>query len=125
MTHAQSKAVLLLASVYNVLGGLTIIFLLEVLAPFIGFEPRGNMLFRLFAGGTAITFGIAYFQLAYSGTFRTPILFFGNGLKYWAFIAALWCYLFFDLSISVLLGFGVGNLCFALLFTRILLGRAE
>jgi hypothetical protein len=114
-----------LASIYNVTGGLAIIFLLDVLAPLVSFEPLGNMLFRLFVGGTAVTFGLAYFHLAQSSTYRAPILFFGTGLKYWAFVAALLSYLFYGLSFSMLFLFGVANLCFALLFTFIIFAKSS
>jgi hypothetical protein len=125
MTRAQSKVVLLLASAYNIGGGVAIIFFLGALAPLIGFEPSTNMLFRLFVGGTTITFGIAYFNLTKAETYRAPILFYGTGLKYWAFVAALVSFLFFGLSASVLVLFGVVNLCFALLFTLILVAKAR
>src|SRR5262249_52087921 len=70
MTRAQSRAILLLASAYNTGGGIAIIFFLDALSPLIGFEPATNMLFRLFVGGTTITFGIAYFNLAKAETYR-------------------------------------------------------
>lgn len=120
MNHAQSKIVLTLASIYNFIGSFGIIFFLDPLAPLIDFEPTGNMFFRLFVGGTGITFGLAYVHVLRSGTYRSPLLFLGAGLKYWAFIAALVSYRFFGLSLSVLFMFGLLNLCFAVLFTLIL-----
>ena len=64
MSGMQMKIVLYAAAAFNISGGLLIIFLLETIAPFVRFAPPGNMLFRLFVGGTAITFGIAYFFTA-------------------------------------------------------------
>jgi hypothetical protein len=123
VTAESSKRILLSASLYNVSGGISIVFLLDVLAPLVGIAP-GNMLFRLFVGGTAITFGLAYLYVARSGRYREPILFFGTGLKYWAFVAAVISYAFYDLSLTMLLLFGIANLGFALLFTLILKNNA-
>lgn len=125
MTRTQSKTILTLASAYNVMGGVVIIFFLDVLAPLVGFAPLGNMLFRLFVGGTAVALGLAYLHLAQSSTYRAPILFVGTAMKYWAFVAALVSYLFFGLSVSMLVLFGVANLCFALLFTFILFAKGH
>jgi hypothetical protein len=124
VTAKSAKAILLLASAYNLSGGLSIVFLLDALAPLVGMAHTGNMLFRLFVGGTAITFGLAYLYVARSGKYREPILFFGTGLKYWAFVAAIVSYAFYDLSLAMLLLFGVANLSFALLFTLILKNKA-
>lgn len=120
MTPRQAKTILYLAAIYNISGGLGIIFFLELLAPLVGLTPGGPLLFRLFVGGTAITFGLAYAYCARSARPQTALLAFGTGLKYWAFTAALLAYLLHDLSLTMLLIFGVANLIFALLFTAIL-----
>lgn len=125
MTHSKSKVILFLASAYNISGGVAVILLLDLLSPITGFESTSNMLFRLFVGGTAITFGLAYLNLAKAEKHRAPILYYGTGLKYWAFVAALVSFLHFGLPLSILFGFGVGNLCFALLFTLILVSKTE
>jgi hypothetical protein len=119
MIPAHSKLVLASAAIYNMTGGIAIIFFLHVLAPLLNFEPIGNMLFRLFVGGTAVTLGVAYLQIARAGVHRVPLLAFGTVLKYWAFLAALVSYFFFGLSAEVFVLFGVTNLCFAILFTLV------
>ena len=121
MKRLDPKIVLASAAIYNVSGGVGIIFFLGILAPLLGFDPGSNMLFRLFVGGTAITFGLAYAYLLRSGTYRAPLLLFGTGLKYWAFVAALVAYFFFGLPASVLVLFGLLNLLFAVLFTIVLM----
>lgn len=121
MLRLNPKVVLASAAVYNISGGVAIILFLGALAPVLGFDPGSNMLFRLFVGGTAITFGLAYLHLVLGTVYRTPLLFFGTGLKYWAFVAALVSYLSFGLPASVLVLFGVLNLLFAVLFTVVLI----
>jgi hypothetical protein len=119
-TSSQSKLILNAAALYNLAGGLSIIFLLEVTGPLVGFAPDGNMLFRLFVGGTAITFGLAYGYVARTSAYGSALLAFGTGLKYWAFVASLISHLFFGLSLAMLLLFGVPNLIFAVLFSMVL-----
>lgn len=114
------KGILLSASVYNITGGLLIIFLLDRIGPFVDFTDPGSMLFRLFVGGTAITFGIGYLNLGRGREGGSGFLYYGAGLKYWAFIISTYCFLSSDLSIQMLLAFGLPNLVFAVLFTRIL-----
>lgn len=111
---------LLSAAVYNISGGILIIFLLDWIGPFVDFTNPGSMLFRLFVGGTAITFGIGYLNLGRGRGEGSSFLYYGAGLKYWAFIISSYCFLFSDLSIQMVLAFGVPNLVFAILFTRIL-----
>lgn len=121
INRLNPRVILASASIYNLSGGIGIIFFLDAPAPILGLEAGSNMLFRLFVGGTAITFGLAYFYVFRSRIYRTPILFFGTGLKYWAFVAALVSYFFFGLPASVLVLFGLLNLCFAVLFTFVLM----
>jgi hypothetical protein len=120
MNDRIRKLVVLAAAAYNLSGGLSILLLFDTVAPLVSLEDRGNMLFRMFVGGTAITFGLAYLHVARSGRYRDPLLRFGTGLKYWAFAAAVTAYIFHGLSLAMLLVFGIANLCFALLFTWIL-----
>jgi len=117
------KVVLLGAAAYNIGGALLILFLLERVAPLVGFAPLGNALFRLFVGGTALTFGIAYADLSRRPGGDLRLLYYGTALKYWAFLVSLYCFLFEGLSSQVLLLFGCGNLLFAVLFTWILAHR--
>ena len=115
------KGILLSASVYNITGGILIIFLLDIIGPFVGFTNPGSMLFRLFVGGTAITFGIGYLNLGRGSEQRNTFLYYGAGLKYWAFVISMYCVLFSGLSLQMLFAFGLPNLVFAVLFTRILM----
>ena len=114
------KQILFSASVYNITGGLLIIFLLDRIGPFVDFTNPGSMLFRLFVGGTAITFGIGYLNLGRGREGGNRFLYYGAGLKYWAVIISTYCFLSSDLSLQMLLAFGLPNLVFAVLFTRIL-----
>ena len=114
------KLILFSASVYNITGGLLIIFLLDSIGPFVDFTNPGSMLFRLFVGGTAITFGIGYLNLGRAREQGIGFLYYGAGLKYWAFIISTYCFLSSGLSFQMLLAFGLPNLVFAVLFTRIL-----
>ena len=120
MSDRQRKNVLYAAAAFNISGGLIIIFVLEIIAPFVRFAPLGNMLFRLFVGGTAITFGIAYFFIARRKSFDPSVLYYGTGLKYWAFAASVFAFLIAGLSVEMLILFGCANLVFAVLFTSIL-----
>lgn len=46
------QATLILAAIYNVIGGFTILFFLSLVAPVIHFSDSGPGLFRMFVGGT-------------------------------------------------------------------------
>lgn len=115
------RRILLSASLYNITGGILIIFFLDIIGPFVDFTNSGSMLFRLFVGGTAITFGIGYLNLGRGVEQRNTFLYYGAGLKYWAFIISMYCVIFSGLSLQMLLAFGLPNLVFAVLFTRILM----
>ena len=117
------RKILILAGVYNIAGGFTIIFLLDFVAPLLDFHDQGNMLFRLFAGGTAVAFGLGYLSASRNYEENRPIVYYGTGIKYWAFLVSLYCYVAHHLSAQVLLGFGGVNFVFALLFTRFFLLR--
>ena|ERR1039457_2444434 len=54
------QVTLILAAIYNIAGGLTLLFLLRLIAPLIHFNDSGPGLFRMFVGGTAVLFGVAY-----------------------------------------------------------------
>ena len=117
------KVTLILAAVYNIGGGLAIIFLLERIAASVHLEELGHMLFRLFTGGTAFVFGVAYASISKSYDRNRLVLTCGTALKYWAFLASLYCFLYYELSVEVLVLFGGINLVFAVLFTRHLLSK--
>ena len=106
------KTTLILAAIYNVCAGLSVIFLFDQIAPLIDFEGQGNPLFRLFTGGTAVGFGAAYALISRSYDENHLILSLGTGLKYWAFLIALYCFLYHDLPAEALILFGVINLVF-------------
>jgi hypothetical protein len=111
---------LYLAAAYNILGGLTILFLMRAVGPLIHFQDYGPPLFRLFAGGTAVLFGAAYVAIATNFDANRKLLVCGTVLKYWAFAISLWLFVSSGISIQVLAAFGGGNLVLALLFTYFL-----
>ena len=75
----------------------------------------------MFVGGTAVLFGAAYIAVWQDYRRNRPLLVYGTVLKYWAFAISLFGFLTSSLSLQMLLLFGVGNLIFAVLFTRLLL----
>ena len=115
------QTTLILASVYNITGGVTLLFLFRLIAPLIHFNDFGPGLFRMFVGGTAVLFGAAYIAVLRDYRRNRPLLVYGTVLKYWAFAISLFGFLTSSLSLQVLLLFGVGNLIFAALFTHYLL----
>jgi hypothetical protein len=115
------QATLILAAIYNISGGLTILFLFWLVAPLIHFNDSGPGLFRMFVGGTAVLFGAAYIAVSRDYRRNRPLLVCGTVLKYWAFAISLFGFLTSGVSLQVLLLFGVGNLIFAVLFTHYLL----
>src|ERR1039457_4942881 len=115
------RITLILAAIYNISGGLTILFLLRLVAPLIYFNDSGPGLFRMFVGGTALLFGTAYIAVLRNYRENRPLLVYGTILKYWAFVISLFGFLTSSLSLQVLLLFGIGNLIFAALFTHYLL----
>jgi hypothetical protein len=115
------QTTLILAAIYNITGGVTILFFLRLVAPLIHFNDFGPGLFRMFVGGTAVLFGAAYIAVLRDYRRNRPLLVYGTVLKYWAFAISLFGFLTSSLSLQVLLVFGVGNLIFAALFTHYLL----
>jgi hypothetical protein len=115
------QTTLILAAIFNIIGGLTILFLQRFIAPLIHFDDSGPGLFRMFVGGTAVLFGAAYIAVWRDYRQNRPLLVHGTVLKYWAFAISLFGFLTSSLSLQVLLLFGVGNLIFAVLFTHYLL----
>ncbi|OFZ15081.1 MAG: hypothetical protein A2X86_07080 [Bdellovibrionales bacterium GWA2_49_15] len=113
----MTKQVLIPAAIYNISGGVLIIFLLEFLGPIIGMPVFGPPLFRLFTGGAAITFGLGYLAAAQDFERHKFLVTLGAGLKYWAFLIAAYCLWTQTISLFVFLAFGVVNLLFALAFT--------
>jgi hypothetical protein len=114
------RTILLLAAAYNLAGGLGVLFLLDSIGPLIDFQDSGPALFRLFAGGTAVLFGIAYIAVSRNYQKNRPLLVYGTALKYWAFAIGALGFSQSWLSIQALLAFGAGNLVFAVLFTWLL-----
>ena len=114
------QTILILAAIYNIAGGLTILFLLQFVGPWIHFTAFGPGLFRMFAGGTAVLFGSAYIAVLRDYRRNRPLLVCGTVLKYWAFAISLYGFLTSSLSLEVMVLFGLGNLIFAALFTRCL-----
>jgi len=115
------QTTLILAAIFNIAGGLAILFLQRFIAPLIHFNDPGPGLFRMFVGGTAVLFGTAYIAVWRDYRKNRPLLVYGTVLKYWAFAISLFGFLTSSLSVQVLLSFGVGNLIFAVLFTHYLL----
>jgi len=110
------KNVPLAGAVFNLSGGICILFFLDFFGPLLNMDPSANMVFRLFVGGTAVVFGIGYINV-----FRDPkgymsVLQHGAALKAWAFLISLYCFFQHDLSLLMLFGFGLTNLIFAMLF---------
>jgi len=79
----------------------------------------------MFVGGTAVLFGAAYIAVLRDYRRNRPLLVCGTVLKYWAFAISLFGFLASNLSLQVLLLFGIGNLIFAVLFTHYLLRRLD
>lgn len=106
----------LAGAIFNISGGICIIFFLDLLSPYLTLEPSSNMIFRLFVGGTAILFGMGYINVFRNPKNHISMLMHGALLKVWAFIISVYCYLHYGLSLLMLLGFGFGNLILAILF---------
>ena len=115
------QTTLILAAIYNIAGGVTILFLFRIIAPLIRFNDSGPELFRMFAGGTAVLFGTAYIAVWRDYRRNRTLLVYGTVLKYWAFVISLFGFLTSGLPLQMLLLFGIGNLIFAALFTHYLL----
>ena len=111
------RYIILAGSIFNIACGILVIFFLNYVAPLVDFDPLGNMLFTLFVGGTAITFGIGYYNVFRNPAKNLSFLYYGAGIKYWAFLIGVYCFLYHDLSLPVLIIFGVMNLVFAISFT--------
>jgi len=79
------QTTLILAAIFNITGGLTILFLQQFIAPPIHFNDVGPGLFRMFVGGTAVLFGAAYIAVSRDYRQNRPLLVYGTVLKYWAF----------------------------------------
>lgn len=76
---------LILAAIYNLAGGVVILFFLQFVGPLIHFNDFGTGLFRMFVGGTAVLFGTAYITVLRDYRRNRPLLVCGSVLKYWAF----------------------------------------
>jgi len=110
------KNIPLVGAIFNISGGICIIFLLDLLSPYLTLEPSSNMIFRLFVGGTAIIFGAGYINVFQNPKRHASMLIHGAVLKIWAFIISVFCYSQYGLSLLMLIGFGFGNLILGILF---------
>jgi hypothetical protein len=82
------QTTLILAAIFNIIGGLAILFLQGFIAPPIHFNDSGPGLFRMFVDGTAVLFGAAYIAVWQDYRRNRPLLVYGTVLKYWAFAIA-------------------------------------
>jgi len=119
--RGNMQTTLILAAIFNIIGGVTILFLQRFVGPLMHFNDSGPGLFRMFVGGTAVLFGAAYLAVWRDYRQNRPLLVYGTVLKYGAFAISLFGFLRLSLSLQMLLLFGVGNLIFAVLFTHYLL----
>lgn len=121
--------ILLIGAALNLIGGCGIILSMLIKIPFTfpvlpltdKINPHDYILFRLFTSGAALTFASIYIYLYLHPDYVMPILVFGMALKYWAFLASLFSFIFFKLPKNILINFGLTNLAVAILFTYYLL----
>ena len=141
----QEKLFLLGAAIYNIGGGLA--SLLLVISILMGFyKPSLSLqnselelvfqlllLFSLFFGWVAIIFGIGYLQSARGKAPARTFLLYGGAIKYWVFVigAVFYCRLpdveFFGFRLPdvAFVGGGLMNLLFAVMFTILLIRKAD
>lgn len=119
------EVILLVGAVFNIIGGIGILGSVFVVIP-VGYpgipetedmEPKDYMQFRIFCAGTAFTFGIMYYYIYLNPQYAVPFLFFGMGLKFWAFLSSLIATIKYQMPKKIcLLFFGVPNLIVGILF---------
>ncbi|MBU1171722.1 MAG: hypothetical protein KKD44_19385 [Proteobacteria bacterium] len=123
------ESILLIGGVFNLIGGIGILLSIFIRIPF-GYPgippagdivPRDYMQFRFFCVGTAFSFGTMYLYLYRHPQHAIPFLFFGMGLKYWAFASSLIAKIRYNMPNDAFLLFGVSNLLVGVLFTIYLL----
>ncbi|OHD64870.1 MAG: hypothetical protein A2176_06065 [Spirochaetes bacterium RBG_13_51_14] len=114
------KSQLLVGASANILFGVAILFFPRTFALLIQFNPLTNELFRLFVSGVAIGLGIGYAYIYIYEPDNLSLLVFGMGLKYWAFIVTLYCFIVHDLSLLMFMLFGIGNFLLAVSFSAYL-----
>jgi hypothetical protein len=119
------QTTLILAAIFNIIGGLTILFLQRFIPPLIHLNASGPGPFRMFVDGTAVLFGAPYIAVWRDYRQNRPLLVYGTVLKYWAFAISLFGVLMSTPSLQVLLLFGGGNLIFGVLYTTRLSCRAS
>lgn len=125
------RTILLIGSAVNCIGGISIILSMFIPMPFCfpklpaadAINPDDYLLYRLFTAGTAFCFSSMYLYLYFYPEFAFPFLVFGMALKYWAFMASVIAYIKSSLPVSILVNFGVTNLCVAVLFSVYLIFR--
>jgi len=110
------KNIPLAGAIFNISGGVCVIFFLDLLSPFLTVDPSSNMIFRLFVGGTAVLFGVGYINVYRDPEQHVSMLKYGAALKFWAFIISIFCYFQYGLSLLMLAGFGLGNLILGIMF---------
>ena len=115
--------ILVVASVYNLIGALTMWF---QKVPNLDAENKLSaeyMQYRIFTGGTAFLFSAVYLYVYYVPAQALPLLLFGIGLKCWSFLSCYISHKRYGFPKSEFLKIGVGNLVFALLFSVYLLSK--
>jgi len=117
--------ILVVASVYNLIGALTMWF---QKVPNLDAENKLSaeyMQYRIFTGGTAFIFSAIYLYVFYVPTLAVPLLIFGIVLKLWSFVSCFISYKKYGFPKSELMKVGVGNLVFALLFIVYLIDSGD
>ncbi|HNR90535.1 MAG TPA: hypothetical protein PKM65_19520 [Spirochaetota bacterium] len=123
--------ILLVGASFNVIGGVALALPLFItppswitaVPPVGGICPRDYPLYRLFAVGTAFSFGALYGYLYMHPEYVVPFLYFGMVLKYWAFLSSLFAVRRYNVPMDAFIGFGCANGCVALLFTAYVVFR--
>jgi hypothetical protein len=107
------KSQLLVGAAGNISFGILIMIFPELANQLLLFDPMGNQLFRLFVAGVAMGLGIGYAYVYKYEPENMSLLIFGASLKYWASIITLYCFIYYDISIIMLIFFGIGNFLLA------------
>jgi hypothetical protein len=123
--EACMKYILLIGSIFNIVGGINILLSLALKFPF-GFteippaaeiKPPDYMQYRVFTAGTAFTFGAMYYYMFKNPEYAMPFLIFGMSLKFWAFLSSLIAFYRYHLPKDCFVSFGITNLFIAILFS--------
>jgi hypothetical protein len=117
------KSQLLVGASANILFGAAILLFPHIVLRLVQFNPMTNELFRLFVSGVAVGLGIGYVYIYIYEPDNLSLLAFGMGLKYWAFIVTLYCFIVHGLSLIMFILFGIGNFLIAVSFSAYLYAR--